>query len=151
MHGFIIDPDFNPKLRSKRTTSNRLPQSNESPQSNEPPEPIEHEDDRGPLEMFSGASEFTVLGGQYNVVRGNQVNLGGPHMIIYPSIQFNTGFRPDQFTIDGIPIFLYQQLLDFASSLDMFIVQLLLLLAYRSFETQIIQLLSHAPLYQLVN
>ncbi|ESK83520.1 hypothetical protein Moror_4851 [Moniliophthora roreri MCA 2997] len=52
--------------------------------------------------------------------------------------------------LESVPVFLYNQLLLLASSLDLSAVEILLLLAYHSFEPQIIHFISGTPLHQLL-
>uniref|UniRef100_A0A0W0G303 Uncharacterized protein n=1 Tax=Moniliophthora roreri TaxID=221103 RepID=A0A0W0G303_MONRR len=153
------DPEHNNPPPTPQYSDNPSP-----PQYPDNPSPPQHPDNPSPpqqlydlphhdqsLTMFSHNSGFAILGGQFNNVLGDQFNSGGFYVLNLPqSMHFNTGFRPDHFTIDGIPIFLYQLLSHFALSLDLSVVQLLLLLTYHSFEPQIIQLLSGTSVQQLL-
>uniref|UniRef100_A0A0W0F636 Uncharacterized protein n=1 Tax=Moniliophthora roreri TaxID=221103 RepID=A0A0W0F636_MONRR len=107
--------------------------------------------DQGPR-MFSHNSGFTITGGQFNNVHGDQVNSVTFYAFGLLQPQFNA--VPDESAmsrlLENIPILLYDQLSLLASSLDLSVVQLLFLLAYYSFESQIIQLIGGTSLYQLL-
>ncbi|KAI3598470.1 rox1p [Moniliophthora roreri] len=152
---------------------NTTPETHDTPNHNTPSEAINNHDtrnitsesesddrnnlpngqhDQGPT-IFSHSSGFTISGGQFNNVHGDQVNSVAFHAFGLPQfIQFHP--IPDESAVTGllgsIPVFLYDQLSLLASSLDLSVVQLLFLLTYHSFEPQVIQLISGTPLRQLL-
>ncbi|EEB93092.1 hypothetical protein MPER_08301 [Moniliophthora perniciosa FA553] len=103
--------------------------------------------------MFSRTSGLTIFDGQFNNIQGDQVDSVGYYALmplLSPnSIQFR--FGTERTLIESVPAFLFDQLSDLALSLDLSVVELLLLLAYHSFASQLLQSISNRPLYQLLN
>ncbi|ESK93195.1 hypothetical protein Moror_14639 [Moniliophthora roreri MCA 2997] len=126
---------------------------------NSPPMNGNHEQSQA---MFTQSSGIAIMGGRFNNVHGNQVNIenhaGGLYVLGIPqSPQFNTdqsamlrlleNVGNTAMTLIGIS---YNQLLLLASSLELLPIELVLLLGYHTFEPQIIRLISETPVYQLL-
>ncbi|ESK93814.1 sin3b protein [Moniliophthora roreri MCA 2997] len=110
--------------------------------------------------IIAQSSGFTIAGGHFNNVHGDQVNIVNPvqagfYALGTPQFVQSVQFNPDQnialMILEKIAIFSYNQLSLLASSLDLSVVELLLFLGYHTFEPQIIRLISGTPVYQLLN
>ncbi|ESK81870.1 hypothetical protein Moror_9611 [Moniliophthora roreri MCA 2997] len=116
--------------------------SDTPPKSSNTPPNGHHDQD-----IFSHASQVTISGGQFNNVHGDQANSVGFYAFGLPQLQ--PRFRTDKspmltlMSLEDIRTFLCGQLSLLASSLDLPVFELLLLLAYHSFEPQLIELISY--------
>uniref|UniRef100_A0A0W0F634 Uncharacterized protein n=1 Tax=Moniliophthora roreri TaxID=221103 RepID=A0A0W0F634_MONRR len=135
------DTSFEGNTPSK--ASDTPPESSDTPpkSSGTPPNGYHDQD------MFSHASGFTISGGQFNNVHGDQANSVGFYAFGIPQLlpQFRIDKSPmlTLTPLEDIPTFLYGQLSLLASSLDLPVFELLLLLAYHSFEPQLIESISY--------
>ncbi|EEB90937.1 hypothetical protein MPER_10789 [Moniliophthora perniciosa FA553] len=160
---YTNNPPTNGEHEQGQTSSQR---SSAPEHTNNPPTNGNHE--QGQI-MFAQSSG-TIADGRFNNVLGNQVNIenhpGRLYMLGMPQfLQFNIAADQSAMlrllenagntamtVLQNIGIFSYDQLLRLASSLELppIDIELVLLLAYHTFEPQITRMISETPVYQLL-